>query len=246
MFAAAARGRWLGLAVLTAIPLLAARCCTYAPDPVSGTLHCGPSSSCPTGNTCAADQTCWKDGETPSGAAGTSGAAGAGAAGTSGAAGAAGGAGGMVTTGPASFVGHWVYQAGSTENVSCTDMTQSSPSLAGDYVDVVLDAGTLTATYFCAWNVDLDSNMTTTVIRSGQSCSRTMTDSTTGDITHLTWHGTAFTMKTTDAATATLQATIAADYIDDPRTCGPTSSMPTTSCTGTCSIKIDGTLVKSP
>lgn len=234
-----ARARWLGLALLAG----AAVRCAYAPDPASGTLRCGPSSSCPKGYSCASDQTCWKDGTSPSGAAG-SGAAGSGAAG-SGAAGsgvAGSGAAGSPVGDPA-FVGHWIYQTGSKETVSCSDGSTKDNDLTSDYVDVALNSGTLTATYFCAWIVTLDSNMTTTVIRAGQSCSRNTTDATTG-ITHFTWRGTSFAMKTTDAKTATLQSTIGVDYLDDATKtgCGPT----TTPCAGTCTIQIVGTLDKSP
>jgi hypothetical protein len=231
--------RRLGVALFTVMAVSAARC-AYSPDPASGTLHCGPGSSCPKGYTCADQKTCWKDGETPSGAAGT-GAAGMGAAGVSGAAGT--GAAGMAMPGPGNFVGHWVYQTGSTETVSCSDGSDKNNDLTSDYVDVALNTGTLTATYFCAWIVTLDSNMTTTVIKAGQSCSRNTTDATTG-VTHFTWHGTTFAFKTTDAKTATLQATIGVDYLDDATKtgCGPTA----TPCAGTCTIKIDGTLDKSP
>lgn len=209
---------------LSALALTASAC--YSPNLPSGELRCGPSASCPDGYRCVApDETCWKNGESPSSDAGS------------------GKDAGTFTPGPASFVGHWVYQAGSAENVVCSDGSNKNTDLANDYVDVTLGGATLTATYFCPWIVTLDAKMTSTVISAGQSCSRDMTDPTTG-VTHSTWHGTAFTMTTTSATMATLQATIGVNQIDDPTKtgCGPT----TTPCAGTCTIKITGTLDKSP
>jgi hypothetical protein len=198
----------------------------YSPNLPSGMLKCGPSASCPDGYRCLdADQTCWKNGESPTNDAG------------------GGSDAGIFTPGPEAFVGHWIYQAGSTENVTCTDGSDKTNDLATDYVDVALNGTTLTATYFCAWNVTLDSKMTSTVLAPGQSCARDMTDATTG-LTHFMWHGTTFTMTMTSATMATLKATIGENVVDDPTKtgCGPT----TTPCAGTCTIKIDGTLLISP
>jgi hypothetical protein len=61
--------------------------------------------------------------------------------------------------------------------------------------------------------------------------------------TKFTWHGVTFALRTLDGKTATLTSTIGVDYVDDASKtgCGPT----TTSCSGTCTIKITGTLTKS-
>jgi hypothetical protein len=228
---------------LPAIALMAAATlrCTYAPDPASGTLKCSASTmECPEGYACDGTY-CNKMGEADGGRAGQTGAAGAAGAGGATGTGGASGAGGS-DTGAARFVGHWVYDAGSTETVSCTDGSNKDNALAGDYVDVALIAGGVSADYFCAWNLTVGPGGMATVLQQGQSCSRNMTDATTG-VTKFTWHGTTFTMKTTDGKTATIASTITVDYVDDASKtgCSPT----TTPCAGTCTIKIDATLTKS-
>ena len=212
--------------------------CTYAPDPASGTLKCSVSTmECPEGYAC--DGTfCNKKGVADGGGAGHTGAAGAdGGAGATGTAGAAG-----AGSEAAKFVGHWVYDVGSNETVSCTDGSNKENDLAADYVDVAMSGAGLTADYFCVWNLTLGPVGTGTILQPGQSCSRNMTDPTTG-VTKFTWHGTTFTMKTAEGKKATLTSTIAVDYVDDATKtgCSPT----TTPCAGSCTIKIDATLTKS-
>jgi hypothetical protein len=212
--------------------------CTYAPDPASGTLKCSVSTmECPEGYAC--DGTfCNKKTGADGGAAGHTGAAGAGGgAGATGTAGAAG-----AGSEGAKFVGHWIYDTGSTETVDCTDGSNKQNDLATDYVDVAMSGAGLTADYFCVWDLTLGPVGTGTVLQPGQSCSRSMTDATTG-VTKFTWHGSTFTMKTAEGKKATLTATIAVDYVDDPTKtgCSPT----TTPCAGSCTIKIDATLTKS-
>jgi hypothetical protein len=229
-----ARSPWTpGFAV--ALLALSARC-AYDPNPASGTLKCSTAThTCPEGYTCdEASDSCIKNGEVDGGAAGrgTAGAAG-------GTAGTGGGAGGGIV-GPAMFVGKWIFDSGSSDTVTCTDGSTKQNDLAADYVDVALNGGTLTATYFCDWNVTVASNAT--VIKPGQSCSRDMTDPTAGT-TKFTWHGTTFTFATTNGKTATLSSTISSDYVDD---ASKTGCGTTLSCSGTCAIKIAGTLTKSP
>jgi hypothetical protein len=242
--------------------------CAYAPNPKSGTLLCSETTpkQCPEGYDC--DGTfCTKKGEADAGmtgVAGQTGAAGAGGkAGTGGTGGkagtgGAGGTGGTAGTGgtgdaagaavpTAKFVGHWVFDAGSTENVTCSDGSNKDNALAGDYVDVALNtalgANVISASYFCDWNLNVGPAGQGTVIRPGQSCSRNVTDASTG-VTKFTWHGTTFTFGTTDGKTATLVSMIGVEFIDDPTKtgCSPT----TTSCTGTCTIKLTGTLTNAP
>jgi hypothetical protein len=209
--------------------------CTYAPNPPSGELKCSVSTmECPEGYAC--DGTfCNKKSAADGGGAGQTGAAGA-----------AGGAGMTGTAGAGSegakFVGHWVYDGGSKETVSCTDGSNKDNDLAGDYVDVAMSGAGLTADYFCVWNLTLGPVGTGTVLQPGQSCSRSMTDATTG-VTKFTWHGSTFTMKTAEGKRATLGATIGVEYVDDATKtgCSPT----TTPCAGSCTIKIDATLTKS-
>jgi hypothetical protein len=196
--------------------------CAYAPDPASGTLKCSVSTmECPEGYAC--DGTfCNKKSATDGGQTGAAGDGG--------------------SDGVAKFVGHWIYDTGSTETVDCTDGSNKENDLGADYVDVAMSGTGLTADYFCVWDLTLGPVGTGTVLQPGQSCSRSMTDATTG-VTKFTWHGSTFTMKTAEGKKATLSATIAVDYVDDPTktSCSPT----TTPCAGSCTIKIDATLTKS-
>jgi hypothetical protein len=236
--------RGLGFAVVL-LALAGGLRCAYAPNPKSGTLMCSVGThECPEGYTC--DGTfCIKDGEQDASAAGaagqtgTSGAGGKAGAGTAGAGGTSGTAGvagipcsgtcmfkidgtltkmpaGTATTSPDKFVGHWVFDAGSKNAVSCTDGSTKDNDLTADWVDVVLNGAGVTATYFCDWNETIGPLGNATVIRPNQSCSRNMTDPKTGT-TKFTWHGTTFTLtpKMLDANAATLNATIAVDFVDD-------------------------------
>jgi hypothetical protein len=126
-----------------------------------------------------------------------------------------------VATPPADnkFIGHWVFQSGSTESVSCSDGSDKTNDLATDFVDITRTPGvsaTLTGSYFCDWNLAGTPvlNPTMTDIKPNQSCSRVTMDATTGS-TKFTWHGTTFTFKTDDSKTGTLGSMIGVDYVDD-------------------------------
>jgi len=226
--------------------LLGAVRCAYSPDFPNGTLKCATSDhSCPDGYSCdTPSNTCWKSGQSP-----TTGAAGMGGkGGSTGIAGAIGtaGAGGHIGNGTpcagtctikidgtllnsnapsadSKFVGHWVYQAGSTETVVCTDGSDKTNDLTGDYVDITLTGGVLTGSYFCDWNLTVGPAGNLTIIKPNQSCSRNVTDAKTG-VTHFTWHGTTFTFKPDDSkpGTGTLTSMIGVDYVDDPSKTGCT------------------------
>jgi hypothetical protein len=259
--------------------LLGAVRCAYSPDFPNGMLKCSTSGhSCPEGYGCdTASNTCWKNGELPTGTGGAGGKGGAtgtagagastGTAGTGGSTGVGGmagggghaggggaiggggatgtaGAGGHVGAGTpcagtctikidgamsnsnavspdSKFVGHWVYQTGSTEMVACSDGSNQTNPLANDYVDVMLtSAGMLSGSYFCDW-VLTPGPLDGTVLKAGQSCSRNVTDPKTGT-TRFTWHGTTFNLKTADGKTGTLSATIGVDYVDDATVTGCT------------------------
>jgi hypothetical protein len=225
-------GLFAGLFALSA----AARC-TYSPDFPSGKLQCSDNHLCPQGYSCdAASNLCNKKGETPTGAAGTTGTAGTtGAAGTTGTAGTTGSAGTtgtggtpcagtcMITiqgtlkndAGPnpdGKFLGQWFYQSGSSQTTACSDGSSRTLDLATDYVQMSKTNGNLVGSYFCNWV--LNESGTTATIKPGQMCSRNLTDATTGT-TMYTWKGTTFTFATLDGKTATLNASINAQYYDD-------------------------------
>ncbi len=262
-----AGGSLIVLALVALVALGAARC-TYSPDFPSGTLKCSSVNSCPEGYACdGPSNLCYKNGDSPSGAAGAGTAGKGGAGGSTGTAGAGGvsgtgGAGGATGTGGAGgsigtagaggkgppcagtctikidgtltnsnapvatppadnkFIGHWVFQTGSTETVSCSDGSDKTNDLATDFVDITRTpgtSGTLTGSYFCDWNLAGTPvlNPTMTNIKPNQSCSRVTMDATTGS-TKFTWHGTTFTFKTDDSSkTGTLVSMIGVDYVDD-------------------------------
>jgi hypothetical protein len=126
------------------------------------------------------------------------------------------------------FVGTWVFQAGSTETVSCsdgssrmTDLTTSGDKGGPDYVTLAITSTVLNANYFCDWNLTVGPQGNATIIKPGQSCSRNVNDPNTG-LTHFTWHGTTFTLQTADGKTGMLMSTIAVDFVDDPLKTGCT------------------------
>jgi hypothetical protein len=215
---------------LAAIAFLSLAGCGYSPSPASGTLKCGPSLSCPEGYSCADGLTCWKNGETPSDGgpprdAGGGGRAGSGGAG-GGSSGGAGGGGGAA----AKFVGTWTFGATLMKAIACSDGSSSTTSVGGDYVDVA--AGTtvaLTADYYCLWNLDVAATGTSTVLRTGTSC--TKTDSTVSPPVTYTFHGQTFTLTTTDGHTGTLDAQLPYDY-------------QSSAGTGTCTMHFTGPLSK--
>jgi hypothetical protein len=112
------------------------------------------------------------------------------------------------------YVGHWLFQSGSTSTVNCNDGSSKVNDLfaMSDYVDVAILSGTLTGSYFCDWSLTAGIAMTT--IKPGQACSRNVTDAKTG-ITKFTWKGQTFTLQTADDKTGTLSATVNVDYVDD-------------------------------
>jgi hypothetical protein len=125
----------------------------------------------------------------------------------------------MAASPDSKFVGHWVFQAGSTEMVACSDGSDKTSDLSTDYVDVAIISGTLTGSYFCDWALMPGPLGNATVIKAGQSCSRNVNDAKTG-LTKFTWHGVTFTLKTDDSKNATLTSMINVEYVDDPTKTG--------------------------
>ena len=179
--------------------------CSYAPSPESGTLMCGPASSCPENYHCMASY-CYRDGEGGSGGGG----------------GGMGGGGG--SSGVAKFIGRWNFVSPAKRVRVCPGVNETVdlPVDAADFITI--DAGTvspLSAYYYCDWNVDLNAAGTATVIRPGQTCSDV--DTSVPPYT-FTWRGESFTLTTSNGTSGTIEASIPYSY---------TSTAGTGSCTAT-------------
>jgi hypothetical protein len=175
--------------------------CVYSPKFENGTLHCGPGASCPKGYECHADDTCYAKGASTGG-----------------------------TPSVDNFPGHWVFQAGSTRKISCSDGSVDSKGIMDDYVDVASAGGTaLVGSYYCDWDLEISADLTkTSLTLVGQSCS-TMAASGTKFI----WHGQEFKFETSDGSSGKLTAKITSEYT--------TSDLKV----GTCTVELSGTLINA-
>jgi hypothetical protein len=226
---------------LGALGLAAALVSCYSPNPESGALFCADGGLCPEGYTCSQSK-CWK-GSGPAGTGGATGTGGASGRGGSGGGGTGkGGAGGSGSGGiagstdaginPAAlkFEGQWVFAAGSSVMVSCSDGSSSNIALVGDTIPIVAGAtADIIADYYCPWNLNVASNGTSTNIVPGQSCQVVSSTNTL-----YTYFGDSFALSTSDGASATLNAKFSATYQD------------VGGATGTCTLQTSGTLTKSP
>jgi hypothetical protein len=184
--------------------------CSYAPNPESGTLMCGPNASCPENYACL-NQYCWRDGDVTGVAGSAGGAGGRGGAGAAGRGGAGGGgvagAGGAASA--AKFIGRWTFIAPATRTRVCGGVTDTEPWT--DFFDVEAGGVSVLATfYYCDWNLDLNTTGTSTSIRTGSSCSAPDPNTPT---TTFTWRGEAFTLTTTDGVTGTMDASLPYTYV---------------------------------
>ncbi|HEX4403516.1 MAG TPA: hypothetical protein VH560_01730 [Polyangia bacterium] len=139
------------LALLTLGLALAATAC-YAPDLSSGTLQCGSSNNCPDGYRClTADQTCWKNGESP--------------------------ATGRSALNATSFVGRWIFSKAATVTSSCTD--GSTMKSMPDYVDVTTSTTSdLVGSFYCGWQLDIAPNGETATLSPSAMCTTASNDGT--------------------------------------------------------------------
>lgn len=162
-----------------ALSTLAAGGCGYSPNPVSGTLACGPAASCPEGYMCVSDGTCWRGGG-PS---------------TCG------------TTPAEKLIGSWLFVPPSRRQIVCTNGQTDTDTNWMDYFDVQAGgSAALRAFYYC--DLDLDIGATgATVLRPGGSCSAQDTTDPAGPVTY-TWTPAIFTLSTTDGCTGSLAASI--------------------------------------
>lgn len=137
---------------LLALGLALAATACYAPDLTSGTLQCGSSGGCPDGYRClTADQTCWKNGESP--------------------------ATGRSALSATSFVGRWTFSTAATVTSSCTD--NSSAKYMPDYIDVTTSTTSdLVGAYQCDWQLDIAPNGQTATLAPSASCTTPSTDGT--------------------------------------------------------------------
>jgi len=212
-----------GLTALAGLALLAAAVpACYAPDVASGSLRCGKAMSCPAGYSCnAADNTCWKNGETP--------------------------ATDKLGGGLESFLGHWLFTKQASTSASCTDGSRESKTLEDDYMDVTDGGkGDLSASYYCDWDLNVAANGETATIVPGTSCQTTAQMPTThAVVTTYNWSSSLFTFVKTGASNAVLHAALSATFqkslmCNAAGTCVPC----TANCTGTCTAEISGPLVK--
>jgi hypothetical protein len=193
-----------GLCAL-ALSLVVATACGYDPNPESGTLKCGPMSSCPDNYSCM-NGACWRNGA-------------AGHAGTGGSSGKGGGGGSSLGGSGASpsdkFVGTWSFDAANSTRVRvCTDGTNETMHPYADSFDITAGSGSasaaaLVADFYCPWNLDLTMAGTTTAIRSGQSCSHPDPNDAT---INFTWHADGFTLMTTNGTSGTADLSVPYSY----------------------------------
>jgi hypothetical protein len=183
------------------LSLVVAAACGYDPMPQDGMLKCGSGNSCPDNYSCMSGR-CWRNG--------------AGGTGGSNSRGGSGGSGGSMGSGGSSpadkFIGTWTFDAPNTTRVRvCTDGTNETMHPYADAFDVTAGSGgvALLADFYCPWNLDLNAAGTTTVIRSGQSCSRPDPNTPT---TMFTWRGETFTFMTTDGSTGTADISLPYSY----------------------------------
>jgi hypothetical protein len=187
------------LSLVFVAALLLGGACQYSPEIESGKLKCSsPGSECPEGFSCT-DGLCYKAGEGP----------GAGGHGGSGAGGRGGSGGGGDLAGK--FLGHWVFGSPTPQTIACSGGVTMNGNLAGDFIDVVRSTpADLSTHYYCDWSLNADSTGAKAILVPGTSCSGT--DPYNPTITY-TWHGERFTIASTGANTATLDASIPYDYV---------------------------------
>jgi hypothetical protein len=197
-----------GLLGLTMATLVLAAACGYDPNPESGTLKCGPMNSCPDNYSCM-NGACWRNGAAGNGSGhgGTGGTGGSSAKGGSGGS-SMGGSGGSPSD---KFIGTWNFDAANTTRVRvCTDGTnETMHPYADSFVITAATTAALSADFYCPWNLDLTMGGTTTMIRSGQSCSHPdPTDATV----NFTWRADAFTLMTTNGTSGTADLSVPYSY----------------------------------
>ncbi len=107
------------------------------------------------------------------------------------------------------FIGQWTFGTPTPQVINCGGIMMNQDS-AGDWLDVganVTGNADLGAFYYCDWGVNVSGNRL--VLAPGTSCSAP--DPVTADLT-FTWHAQRFTITSTSATTATLDASIPYDY----------------------------------
>jgi hypothetical protein len=184
---------------LWAIPVVAALLlgagCRYSPDIESGTLKCSAAGECPEDFICGTDGFCYKPGGGP-GAGGHGG----------------GGGGGSGGGDPSSkFLGRWTFGSPTPQTIVCTPGGPMNGNLAGDFIDITRGStADLSTHYYCDWSLNVDPTGNKAVLVAGTSCNGP--DPYNPTIAY-TWHGERFTITSTGANTATLDASVPYEYV---------------------------------
>jgi hypothetical protein len=124
------------------------------------------------------------------------------------------------------YAGTWTFGADGTLDANCTDGSATT-SLQGITIPVTESGSEVVASYYCDWNLHLAQDGSA-VIDPGQSCMRTVMDTTTNETFRYTWSGNAFTLDTADGLNATVSG-----HVSGPFTSSGGSSPSSGSCDGT-------------
>jgi hypothetical protein len=222
------RSASIAFGLLAAVTTAGAGGCGYSPNIENGKLRCGPNNSCPEGYSCGELNACWKGATQPESGTVKCGAGGACPIGYTC---------GLSNTcwrpadRPDLLQGCWVFDAGSVQQIDCSDGSTDRVDLAtvGDFVEIgpgVMAAPLLTD-YYCP-DLELVVHGTTTLLEPGQGC--TLTDPDTND--RFVHSAERFEFTTADGAKATVQLSM------------PFTFDLTTGETGDCTLRTNGTLTK--
>jgi hypothetical protein len=207
--------------------LAVATACGYSPNISPGTLRCGSGDSCPEGFACGTGSLCWKQSDTPE--PGTQ-RCGAGSTCPTNYVCGPGNACWRSATNPNSFIGCWIFDPNSIQQIDCTDDSSDTLDLStvGDFVELTVGTTSPLATeYYCPLRLLLPGQ-STALAPGDQDC--TLVDTSTYD--EFIHHPEKFAFSTTDGAKATFELSLPFEFS------GPTLGE------GRCTLRTTGTLTK--